>query len=217
MLTSPSPAPCGRTLIPPGNFRRCVWRLPSLPAACVSIPSRATLAQLPSAWSLALLPLLGDHCKTPSDLTFASALNPSPGGEGRVRGLPGNQARVTQRSLLGERPASSSTAGEGPSGQPIPTHPHAPVLSRCSPRVPTPAPCSAATAQPTPNVPIQDHPTSRHREHIQPRTEHIRPKTEHIQAKTEHIRPKSEHIGSNALNTCLHERCRGLKRSRTHR
>ena len=200
LLTSPSPAPCGRPSTPLGTFRHCGWRLPSLPAACVSIPSRATLAQLPSAWSRALLPLLGDHCKTPSDLTFASALNPSPGGEGRVKGLPGNQARVTQRSLLGERPASSSAAGEGSSGQPSPTHPHAPVLAHSSPRVPTPSPCPAAAAQPTPNVPIQDHPTRSHRGHIQATTGHISPqKWTHPGPKTGHIRQKSGHIGSDGV------------------
>ena len=182
MLTSQSPAPCGRPSTPPGTFRHCGWRLPLLPAARVPFPSRATFAQLPSAWSRALLP------------------------------------------LLGERPAPSSATGEGSSAQPIPAHPHPPVLSRPSPRVPSPTSRPAATAQPKPNTPPQDHRTRKHREHMQATTEHICPKTEHIRQESEHIRPetehirsKSEHIGSNALNTCLHHRCPGLKRPRTHR
>ena len=84
-------------------------------------------------------------------------------------------------------------------------------------RVPTPDPRFSPAAELEPDVPLQDHQTRRHREHMQAPTEHIRPRTEHIQPKSEHIRRKSEHIGSDGVNTCLDDRNLNLGRSRIRR
>ena len=126
--------------------------------------------------------------------------------------------------LLGERPAPSSATGEESSGQPIPAHLHPPVLSHCSPHVPSPTSRPAATAQPTPNVPIQDHPTRRHRGRIQattghspPKSGHIRRKSGHIWPETGHIRQKSGHIGSDGVDTCLSDGNASLRLFRVRR
>ena len=87
----------------------------------------------------ALHPLQGDLCVTQPkgrvhsvNLIKAPPLFTLSKGRGefwrlrqkKVRGLPRNQARVTQRSLQGERQirASSAEIGEGSSGQPPPSY-----------------------------------------------------------------------------------------------
>ena len=199
MPTSRSPAPCGRPSIPPGSPQHRGCRLPSLPAGRVSLPSRARATVCRVVSRQAITPV-GTKL-----LRGRIALHPL---RGERQSLP--------RTRSGVR-ASPAETGEGSSGQPIPTHPHPPVLSHSSPRVPAPTPRSAATAEPEPDIPLQDHQTRRHREHMQAPTEHIRPRTEHIQPKSEHIRRKSEHIGSDGVDACLDHRNVNLGRSRIRR
>ena len=191
--TSPSPAPCGRPSTPPGTFRRSGWRLPSLPAGRSSLSAQARSA---------LRGVIGRQAFTALAIKL-------------LRG------RAALHPLRGERqiPASSAEIGEGSSGQPSPTHPHAPVISR-----PAPSSCSMATLECEPNIPIQDHPTRRHRRHIQATTGHIPPKSGRIRRKTGHIRPetghirqKSGHIGSDGVDTCLSDGNASLRRFRVRR
>ena len=188
MLTLRSAAPCGRPSIHPGSSQHRGCRLPSLPAGRVSLPSRARATV----------------CRVVSRQAI------TPVGTKLLRG------RIALHPLRGVR-ASPAETGEGSSGQPIPTHPHPPVLSHSSPRVPAPTPRSAAIAELEPILPLQDHQTRRHRKHMQSATGHFPPKTGHIRPETGHIRQESGHIGSDGVDTCLDHRNLNLGLSRIRR
>ena len=199
MLTSRSAALCGLPSIPPGSFRHRGCRLPSLPAGRLSLPSRARATVCRVVSRQAITPV-GTKL-----LRGRIALHPL---RGERQSLP--------RTRSGVR-ASPAETGEGSSGQPIPTHPHLPVLSHSSPRVPAPTPRSAAIAELESILLLQDHQTRRHRKHMQSATGHFPPKTGHIRPETGHIRQESGHIGSDGVDTCLDQRNLNLGLSRIRR